>query len=343
VKALSLAKPMMALLSDVLPMTGKLYSFYEQNLWRNFPAKKNLHFGVSEWTDSSVATCILAFGGRACGGDMEYEFHPAADLFPMMSDEELVLLGDDMLEHGQREPIILYHGQILDGRNRYRACVLKGIEPKFRSELPADPYAFVASANLHRRHLDASQRAMIADKLAMLREGRPSETASRDAITQSKAASLLEVSRPSVQRARYVREHGVPDLVDAVKRGNVKIRPAAEFASAVPPLDQQRLIAEHGSPAAAVKATVKAKAQSQIVIAQVQNRAPSSSRTMSAADAGPVAHDHPDLRQFAKFCRERDPVIVTHSVREFERTTFRNDVDDIARWINAVRKLLKAA
>lgn len=50
------------------------------------------------------------------------------------------------------------------------------------------------------------------------------------------------------------------DLVDAVQHGDVKVKPAAEFAKVTPPLDQQRLIAEHGSPAAAVKATVKAKA-----------------------------------------------------------------------------------
>jgi hypothetical protein len=60
---------------------------------------------------------------------------------------------------------------ILDGRNRYRAAILKGINPRFREELPPDPYAFVASANLHRRHLDESQRAMIAARLATLREG----------------------------------------------------------------------------------------------------------------------------------------------------------------------------
>ena len=97
---------------------------------------------------------------------MKYDFHPAADLFPMMSDEELDALGEDMLQHAQREAIIIYRGQILDGRNRYLACLAKGIEPKFREERPADPYAFVATVNLHRRHLDTSQRAMIAARLA---------------------------------------------------------------------------------------------------------------------------------------------------------------------------------
>jgi hypothetical protein len=78
--------------------------------------------------------------------------------------------------------------------------------------------------------------------------------------TQDVAAKLLNVSVRSGQRARYVKDHGTPDLVDAVKHGDVRVTAAAEFAKQNPPLDQHRLIAEHGSPAAAVKAKVKAKA-----------------------------------------------------------------------------------
>ncbi|WMT71271.1 hypothetical protein [Bradyrhizobium sp. Ash2021] len=216
----------------------------------------------------------------------EYEFHPAANLFPMMTDAELEALGEDMLRNAQREEIILYKGQILDGRNRYRACLLKGINPRFREEPTPDPYAFVASANLHRRHLDASQRAMIAANLATLRDGQNKAAgASPDAPTQTDAAKLLEVSRPSVQRARYVKEHGVPDLVDAVKGGDVKVKPAAEFAKAVPPLDQQRLIGEHGSAAAAVKATVQTKADraAQVTPRKVPDPKPAADRAEARA------------------------------------------------------------
>ena len=190
---------------------------------------------------------------------MEYEFHLLADLFPMMTDEELDELGEDMLKHGQREPIWLYEGKILDGRNRYRACLMKGIEPGTTETRVADPLAFVISLNLKRRHLDASQRAMVVAEIAKLPKGAHPPIGG-SSPTQHVAAKLLNVSVRSGQRARYVKDHGTPDLVDAVKHGDVRVAAAAEFAKQNPPLDQHRLIAEHGSPAAAIQATVKAKA-----------------------------------------------------------------------------------
>ena len=60
------------------------------------------------------------------------------------------------------EPIILADGQILDGRNRHRACELAGVEPEFVESDGADPLALVVSLNVKRRHMTASQRAISA-------------------------------------------------------------------------------------------------------------------------------------------------------------------------------------
>src|SRR5271163_491695 len=100
----------------------------------------------------------------------ELQFHPLADIFPMLDSKALAELADDIAEQGQREPIIMLDGMILDGRNRYRACLMAGVEPTF-GEFPdsGDPLAAVISANLRRRHLDESQRAMIAARLSNLK------------------------------------------------------------------------------------------------------------------------------------------------------------------------------
>ena len=93
---------------------------------------------------------------------MTYPVHPAATLFPMMDAEALQALADDIREHGQREPVILYRGAVLDGRNRLRACELAGVEPLtcVRDDI-ASPTTFVLSLNLHRRHLTPAQRAAL--------------------------------------------------------------------------------------------------------------------------------------------------------------------------------------
>jgi ParB-like chromosome segregation protein Spo0J len=185
------------------------------------------------------------------------EFHPLANIFPMMSDEELNDLGADMLEHGQREPIALFEGMILDGRNRYRACLLKGIEPRFLEQRPADPVAFVVSANLHRRQLNAGQRALIVETLATMRQGERTDLQPSAMIAkgdQATVAKLGKVSPRTMSTAKALKRDAIPSVVDAVKRGEVPIAQAASFAKATPPRDQARLIAEHGSPAAAVNA-----------------------------------------------------------------------------------------
>ena len=58
------------------------------------------------------------------------ESHPVASLFPLMGDEEFAALKADIAANGQREPVWLHDGKLIDGRNRYRACTELGLEPK---------------------------------------------------------------------------------------------------------------------------------------------------------------------------------------------------------------------
>jgi ParB-like chromosome segregation protein Spo0J len=138
--------------------------------------------------------------------------HPLAELFPLMGAQDLAHLAQSIAAEGLKAPITLHDGQILDGRNRYRACRIAEVEPRFR-EFPADsdPLAFVLAANLHRRHLTTSQRAVIAAKIACLPNGgdRSSEAAKQSANLQTapsaaKAAKQLSVSERLVAEARRI-------------------------------------------------------------------------------------------------------------------------------------------
>jgi ParB-like chromosome segregation protein Spo0J len=104
----------------------------------------------------------------------ELTFHPIAGIFPLMEGEEFDALVADIKAHGLREPIMLFRGKILDGRNRYRACIAAGvkIDPHLqRNMMPSggtDPLAYVISANIHRRHLTAEQKRELIAKLLVV-------------------------------------------------------------------------------------------------------------------------------------------------------------------------------
>lgn len=102
----------------------------------------------------------------------EMQFHPAADEFPLFDGKRLQELVDDISANGQREKIKLFRGQILDGRNRYHACQVAGIIPRYES-LPEDidPWAYVWSLNGERRDMTADQRYLIWKSCSEKSEG----------------------------------------------------------------------------------------------------------------------------------------------------------------------------
>jgi N6-adenosine-specific RNA methylase IME4 len=156
------------------------------------------------------------------------EFHPLADIFPLVGGAEFDELVADIHRHGLREPIVVYEDKILDGRNRYRACEAAGVEPTFTVYQGDDPISYVVSLNLRRRHLDESQRAMVAAKLATLKLG---DNQHSEGLPIGRSSELLNVGERTVARAREVQEHGTPELVHAVERGAVSVSAAADVAT----------------------------------------------------------------------------------------------------------------
>ena len=188
----------------------------------------------------------------------DYEVHPAAEIFPMMDDQSYAELREDIRKNGQQKWLVLWQGKLIDGRNRLKACLELEIEPQ-DSEISdeADPFDYVLSANLHRRHLTESQRAMVAARLAKLRMGanqHGGEGVSIDTPSISKAAEQLKVGRASVARAKTVQDKGSPELVKAVEQGEVPVSRAAKIAKTVPKEDQIKVAT---APRPAQKPTAK--------------------------------------------------------------------------------------
>jgi N6-adenosine-specific RNA methylase IME4 len=173
----------------------------------------------------------------------DLQFHSLADLFPLLEGYELAGLVDDIRANGLREPIVLFDGKILDGRNRHRACMMAGVAPLYEEYEGDDPVAYVVSLNLRRRHLDESQRAMVAAKLATLKRG-DNQHSPIGETSQARAAELLNVGKRSVERAHEVQDHGVLELRQAVERGEVSVSAAADIATQ--PIDEQREIVARG-------------------------------------------------------------------------------------------------
>jgi ParB-like chromosome segregation protein Spo0J len=163
--------------------------------------------------------------------------HPAAELIPPMTDAEFLALVEDIIDHGQREPIVVHEGLILDGRHRFRACQEIGIEPRVVEwDGEGSPEAFVISMNLHRRHLNESQRAMIAARLATRPVGRPTRHENENgeispispgALTAAQSAALLNVNRHTVQSAKKVLAEGTAEEIAAIERGDAAVSTVA--------------------------------------------------------------------------------------------------------------------
>jgi ParB-like chromosome segregation protein Spo0J len=162
-----------------------------------------------------------------------YRTHPLGDLFPAMSPAEYDVLLDAIRANGLRDAITLHRdGSILDGRHRARACEELGVAPITRTfdGTDSDLLELVIDLNLKRRHLNESQRALIATKVATLGRGRPSNNTAQAVFTQAGVAKKFSVSPDSLQRARVVLQHAEPEIVTAVESGTLTVKVAAGIA-----------------------------------------------------------------------------------------------------------------
>lgn len=161
---------------------------------------------------------------------MKYTQHPLSAAFPAMSDADFQALKDDIEVNGQREPIIVHEGMVLDGWHRYQACTELGLKAlQFTFAEGDDPVAFVLSHNLHRRHLTPSQRAAAVVECAeWAPSGKPrNQTPGVRLATNQELAKSAQVAPTTIKDAKAAHKAG---LTDMVKDGALTVKEAAQVA-----------------------------------------------------------------------------------------------------------------
>lgn len=208
---------------------------------------------------------------------MSYEAHELSLAFPDMPPEQFRRFVADIKVNGLNNPIVLFEGKILDGRHRYRACMEADIKPMFREfqegnheeSSHGDPVAYVQSENAARRQLSDSQLAYAITHPNILaferRRAKERQVAAGEQFgsgkqlgaglhqavdeagrTAKKLAEKAGVGERTVAKAIKVRESGIPEVNEAVAKGEVTLNMAEKIVR-LSPAGQKRVI---GAPAA---------------------------------------------------------------------------------------------
>lgn len=163
-----------------------------------------------------------------------------------MSEDELQDLADDILSNGLLHPIVTHEGKILDGRNRLAACAMAGVKPRFEEwKNSGSATEWVISANLMRRHLTASQRAVIGHELLpllaneakqrqRLSKGRGKKGAREVSTFSGKASNAA--ARIAGANTRYVEQvkrisEKAPELIELLRSGDLRVPEAIRIAN----------------------------------------------------------------------------------------------------------------
>jgi N6-adenosine-specific RNA methylase IME4 len=263
---------------------------------------------------------MATYGGHR----LMYEFHPIANIFPLLEADDLKTLASDITANGQREPIIIFESKILDGRNRYRACEIAGVEPLCHPYMGDKPLADVLSWNLHRRHLTTSQRSMVGARIAKLQLGDNQHT-ENSAPSQEVVADNLKVSADSIQFAKKVEEKGAQELIHAVDAGNMSVSLAAQLAEI--PKEKQIEILSKPEFLEAAKAVIMQHREEKAAAKREQNKIIKALKpSLPEGKFETIVIDPPwDMEKIERDCRPNQvdfdyPTMAEEQLREFGAT-----------------------
>jgi hypothetical protein len=169
--------------------------------------------------------------------------HPLSAAFPAMDADGFDALKDSIEDIGVQSPVVLFDGMVIDGWHRYRAAREIGAScPVIDLPCDVDPRAYVLAQNRARRHLTASQIALVVATVhgwapahrPVLGKSVPGTDLPK---TASELAEIAGVGLSTIERAKAVLRSGSPEVQAAVQAGEVSVKRAAEIAKR--PMEEQ--------------------------------------------------------------------------------------------------------
>ncbi len=186
--------------------------------------------------------------------------HPISAAWPDMTPEDFQSLRDSITDGGQREPVVLLDGEVLDGWQRLQACIAECIEPRFEVFSGGDPIAYVRDKHT-RRPLGLTQRLVATALMNRWKPAhRPNNSAPSAELTSAQMARMAGASVRSAEQVKEAITHGVPEVVEAMKGGDLSAKRAAEIVK-LPKDEQAEAITKPAPKPKAAKAKAKAKAE----------------------------------------------------------------------------------
>jgi hypothetical protein len=243
---------------------------------------------------------------------MTYALHPLCTLFPRMTGAEFASLRDDIATNGMRTPIVLHDGMILDGGNRYQACLEAGVEPTFTEFDGDNLVSFVWSANGARRHMTPGQSAAI---VASLQDWAKAQTAGNPTFKAQcgNVAALATVAERAAQSGAGKRTQRMADKV----------------AKSDPELAQQVAHGALSLPQA---------------LAQVENNTkPKKAKKLRSFESPPVEDDIQDIRDGARALADQNEelqqrlAVVAMEATPEERAAAQELIAELRRMVNTLQ------
>lgn len=173
-----------------------------------------------------------------------------------MSADDFQSLKDSIMEIGVQNPITVFEGMVIDGWHRYTAANELGMDCPVVELGDVDPRDFVLAQNKARRHVTQAQLAMATTTVYAWRPvGNPALSNSAPGAelkTTKELAVSAGVSERTIEQAKAVQTKAAPEVVEAVKAGEIGLKKAAAIAKL--PKEEQAAAIHKPAPKAAPEA-----------------------------------------------------------------------------------------